>query len=83
MKVTLRIDELVLHGFPPGDRYRIAAALEAELVRLIEARGIPSGLTDSGTVPVLDAGSFHLAPGTRPQQIGMQIAQALFGGFSR
>jgi len=83
MNVNLRIDELVLHGFPPGDRYRIATALEAELARLIEAQGIPTGLANGGSVPMLDAGSFAVAPGARPQQIGAQIAQALFGGLSR
>jgi hypothetical protein len=83
MNVNLHIDELVLHGFPPGDRYRIAAAVEAELARLIEGQGIPNGLASGGTVPVLDAGSFSAEPGARPQQIGVQIAQALFGGLSR
>jgi len=83
MNVNLRIDELVLHSFPPGDRYRIAAALEAELARLLMVQGVPPGLASGGAFPVLDAGSFHVAPGARPQQIGTQIAQALFGGLSR
>ena len=83
MNVNLRIDELVLHGFPPGDRYPIATALEAELARLIGAQGIPTGLANGGSIAVLDAGSFSIATASRPQQIGTQIAQALFGGLSR
>ena len=83
MNVNLRIDELVLNGFPPGDRYRIAAAMETELARLLTAQGVPPGLASGKVVPVLDAGSFRIAPDARPQQIGTQIAQALFGGLSR
>ena len=33
--VLLSIDELVLHGFSPGDRHRIGAAVRGELARLL------------------------------------------------
>ena len=83
MNVRLRIDELVLDGFPPGDRYRIAAAVEAELSRLFADQGVPSNLASGGAVPALDAGSFDVMPDARPDRIGAQVAQAVYGGLSR
>ena len=32
--LNLHIEELVLHGFAPGDRYRIGEAVQQELTRL-------------------------------------------------
>ena len=81
--MRLRIEELVLDGFPPGDRYRIAAAVEAELARLFAEQGTPPGLTSGGAVPALDGGSFDMAPGARPDRIGAQVALAVYGGLAR
>jgi hypothetical protein len=83
MNVRLRIDELVLDGFPAGDRYRIAAAVEAELSRLFTDQGVPSNLVSGGAVPALDAGSFDVMPDAMPDRIGAQVAQAVYGGLSR
>jgi len=83
MNVRLHIEELVLDGFPPGDRYRIAAAVEVELTRLLTERGVPPGLASGGAVPSLDGGSFGVAPEARPDRIGAQVAQSVYGGMSR
>ncbi len=83
MKVRLHIDSLVLNGFPEGDRYRIAAALEDELARLLAEQGVPPGLTKGISVPFLDAGSIRLSPDAGPRRIGAQIARSLFGGLPR
>lgn len=83
MNVRLRIEELVLEGFPPGDRYRITAAVETELARLFAEQGIPPGLAGGGTVPMLDGGSFDVAPHARTDQIGAQVAQAVYGGLKQ
>jgi hypothetical protein len=83
MSVRLRIEELVLEGFLPGDRYRIAAAVEAELARLFIDQGAPTGLASGEAVLMLDAGSFHLSPDTGPDKIGAQVAQAVYGGLKR
>jgi len=81
--VRLRIDELVLEGFPPGDRHRIAAAVEAELARLFAERGVPAGLRESTALPQVDGGAFELAPALRPEQVGAQVAAAIYGGLTR
>ena len=83
MNVRLHIEEVVLEGFPAGDRYRIAAAAEAELTRLFTDRGAPPGLASGGAVPALDGGSFDVAPDARPDRIGVQVEQAVYGGLSR
>lgn len=40
MNVELHIEQLVLHGFAPSDRYRIGAAIQQELARLLAQQGI-------------------------------------------
>ncbi len=81
--LELHIDELVLHGFAPADRYRIAEAVRAELTRLLTEQGIPPSWLQGGEVARLDGGRFDVAPGLKADGIGAQIAQTLYGGLSR
>jgi len=85
--IKLHIDELVLHGFAPGDRYAIAAAVERELAQLFTADQGPAALSHSLTgnsdVPRLPAGSFQVAFGANAGSIGVQIAQAIHGGLTK
>ncbi len=72
-KVDLHIEELVLHGFSPGDRFRIGEAVELELTRLITEQGIPSSLSRDGEVArtdvaLLQDGRAVLPQGLRPPQ---------------
>lgn len=83
MNVKLRIDELVLEGFAAGDRFRIAAAVEAELARLFAEQGVPPRLTIGAVVPSVDGGAFDVAAHARPSQIGAQVAQAVYGGLAQ
>ena len=80
------IEELVLHGLPPGDRYRIAGSAKQELERVFRDRGIPPSLVDGGEIARVDGGSFEVRPSSRAETIGRQIAQALYrtweGGHS-
>ena len=46
--VQLHIEELVLHGFAPADRYRIAAAVQLELTRLLAEHGVSPALQQGG-----------------------------------
>lgn len=83
MNIRLHIDELILEGFAPRDRDQIAAALEVELGRLLDERGVPQALANGGSIPRIDAGSFQAAATPRPQQIGAQIAQSIYGGLAQ
>src|SRR5258708_7973370 len=64
--INLHIEELVLHGFAPGDRYTIADPVERELSRLLtEDFADPgySSLLTSNTGPArLDAGLTKRTP---------------------
>lgn len=81
--LELHIEELILHGFPPGRRGVIAAAIEQELTRLFAEQGVPAALAQAGAIPRLDGGSFETAAGAMPADIGRQVAQAIYGGWER
>jgi hypothetical protein len=81
--LEIHIEELVLHGFAPGDRHRIGEAVERELVRLFTDQGVPASLSQGSDVARLDGGDFNVVAGSKPQEIGVQVAQALYGGFNR
>lgn len=80
--LTVRIEELVLHGFAPGDRHRIAEALEHELARLLTERGAPLTWPGDAGRDAVDAGAFQIAAGARPDVIGGQIAEAIFASLA-
>jgi hypothetical protein len=82
VKIELQIEELVLHGFAPSDRYQIGAAVEGALAHLLAERGIPPALSQGGEINRLNGGAFTVAPGARPEAIGVQIAQAIYGGLN-
>ena len=68
--IELHIEELVLHGFAPGDRYRIGEAVEQELAQ-------------GGEIVSVDDGAFEVAPGSRAEAVGAQVAKAVYGGLGR
>jgi len=81
--IELHIEELVLRGFAPGDRYRIGEAVEHELTRLLADRGVPQSLADGGEIASVDGGAFEVAPGARAEVVGAQVAKAVYGGLGR
>ncbi len=78
--IELHIEELVLHGFAPGDRYRIAEAVEAELTRLFAEQGTPQPLSNGGEIERMDGGTFEMTHSSKPEVIGAQVARAVYGG---
>ena len=81
--VVVRIEELVLHGFAPGDRLRIASAIEAALAQLFVQRGLPAILTRPGMFAEVQGGAFPARPGGRPEQVGARVADAIYEGLNR
>ena len=77
--IELHIEELVLHGFAHGDRYRIGEAVEREFQRLFAEQGASPRLTQAGEIDRLDGGAFDVSHGAKAEMIGAQIAQTLFG----
>lgn len=81
--IEINIDELVLHGFSPGDRYRIGEAVEFELTRLISEQGIPSSLSRGGELTQMNGETFNMSPNSRAELVGSQVAQSVYKGFSK
>ena len=80
--LELHVEELVLHGFAASDRYRIGEAVERELGRLFTERGTPPSLRQGSEIERLDGGAFEVKPGSGAEAIGIQVAQAAYGGLS-
>ncbi len=80
--VELHIDELVLTGFAPGDRFHIRDAVERELTRLLSADRTRSFGSESIAVERVDGGRFQVAPGAKAQTVGGQIAETLYRQIS-
>ena len=77
--IELHIEELVLLGFEPGDRKRIAEAVESELEVLFARQGVLQLLEAGGEIDNLDGGSFNVAANSRVEVIGKQVARAVYG----
>ena len=80
-RIEFIIDELVLHGFSPTERYAIGEALSLELQRLAVTSG-PGGLTSLKDASSLRASDLTLQPGAKPAALGAQIAGAVHGSLS-
>jgi hypothetical protein len=81
MDIVIEIDELVLHGFPPGERYRIGEAVQAELTRILGERGLPGAWTE-GSASRLDGGAFNVVSGMPAATIGAGAAEAVYQTLS-
>jgi hypothetical protein len=75
--ITVRIEELVLHGFDPRQRHAIGDAVERELAALMAE---PPGALEAAR---LDAGSFDVHRDAPPAVVGRHIARAIHSGLRR
>lgn len=76
--IEIEIDSLVLNGFRASDRYRIGAAFESELNRLIREEGLPAGGPGGLDLSRLDAGSVQIPAGTPTAKIGFNLARSIY-----
>jgi hypothetical protein len=81
--IELHIEELVLHGFAPGDRHAISAAIQGELTRLFAEQGVHPSLQRSREVEKMDGGAFSMRAGAKAGTIGTQVAHAVYGGLEQ
>jgi hypothetical protein len=44
-------------------------------------RGVPESLARGGEIASVDGGAFELAPGARGDEVGAQVAKAVYGGL--
>jgi hypothetical protein len=79
-RIEVTIDELVLHGFEPRHRERIAEAVRSELAEALAGWNPTTGADDAH----LDGGSFSVPADASPAAVGRgvarQVAQRLPGG---
>lgn len=80
--VKINIEQLVLHGFPPADRHRIARALQRELARVCAEQGVLPLLTKEGTVDRIDAGEFRMPAHSHAGSVGEQLALSVYRGMN-
>lgn len=78
MKIQLHIENLRVEGTGPMARTEMAALIQEELQRLIEAYGLPPGLSEGGAL-VLGHHTIHVTPGSSRAETGVQIARGLMG----
>lgn len=79
-RTTMRIEELVLHGFARGDGQRIGAAIEGELTRLF-TQGDGSSLV--GDAHRLDGGVVDATASTDATTTGGLVGRAIYGALGR
>lgn len=78
--VELEVEELVLHGFPPADRHRIADALQRELTHLLTEQGPPPWMVPPAAGARPEGAVVEFAAGGPPEAIGTRIARAVYAG---
>lgn len=81
--IELHIEELVLHGFAPGERYRIAKGMERELSRLLAEQARPQPLCASREIDRLACTTFQVTLDARADTIGGQLAHTIYDGLKR
>jgi hypothetical protein len=79
--VEVQIEELVLHGFAPGDRHAIADAVQRELAQLIGEGQLPVSHGNPVALKQIDAGTFQVKAGSKPENSGVQIARSVIRGM--
>lgn len=81
--VEVHVEELVLHGFAPGDRAGIAAAVERELARLLARDGVPEAWRRPGERERLDGGAFRHTPDAPRRRTGAAVAREVWKAVRR
>ncbi len=81
-RVELMVDDLVLIGFPPTERYAIGDALSRELERMLSGVDPRVRFQHSAELPTLDAGSIPVPAQRKPGSVGAQVAQAVYSSLT-
>jgi hypothetical protein len=83
MNINLHIERLILDGLPieRNQAPHIQMAVEAELTRLLAENGVSSALQASGALQGVRANGIQFIAGSRPADIGTQIAQSVYSGI--
>lgn len=80
--IEIQIEELVLEGFSPFDRYRIGEAVQRELTRLVSGPELAREFRHDVAIESVDAGAIQMQANARGEFTGAQIAQAVYSSLS-
>ena len=81
--VEMKIEQMILEGFSPSDRYRIGDSVQNELERIFNEQGVSWTINKSIELETLDGGEFATTHATRAASVGNQLAQSVYQGISR
>lgn len=80
--IELHIEELVLHGFSTREAYRIRAAVQLEITRLLQEQGLPPAFSVEANMGDLNAGHLNILPNAKAEAVGNDIAHSVYKGFA-
>ena len=81
--VEMKIEQMILEGFSPSDRYRIGDSVQNELERIFNEQGVSWTINKSIGLETLDGGEFAITHATRAASVGNQLAQSVYKGIGR
>lgn len=81
--IEINIQELILHGLSPADRFKIGEAVRSELARMIMDKGLPQNFSQSTEISGIDGGNFNMLKNMNAQTIGNHIARSVYGGLTK
>lgn len=81
--ISVHIERLVLDGvtLSPGQAAQLQAAVQHELIRLLQQDGVSPAL-QGGAVPALAAPSIEIAAPFQPAAAGRQIARSVYASLN-
>jgi hypothetical protein len=82
-RVVVYIDRMILKGFRNADAHAIGEAMRGELAQSLAHPATGQQLASLGQVSSLDAGKVRLAPGAKPQRLGISAGRAIAKGILR
>lgn len=83
MNINVNIERLILRGVPltPQQRHALHGRVERELSRLLTSGGGDYSSISDHHVARVSAAPIQLTRQNNPQQLGSQIAAAIYGGI--
>ena len=79
--IHVNIDQLILEGYKPWERYEFADGMQAELGRLFSGEGVSRRGRLLAGRPVVQAGEIHGGRLEGPRAMGVQTARAVYSRF--
>jgi len=81
-RINLTIDQIVLHGFEPGDRTALLEALQTELRNVLADPATRATWAKTHRTPVLKFGRMPFSPGASGgRSFGTRVAKAIGKGL--